>query len=204
MYKFCFGTLYLWNVLSVNILDKWHVHAVISNCHRTIITIFSILRSASPQRPELCCRVSNWTARAATCVRCPERPRSSKLPRIRTSSKLLVMKTDTPVSWWQCLDGHLVADLPDDGPIISGSLPRYKIGDVISANCSSFHSIPAARLNWWVSLILKCHFLSEIIMQCCYLGTSMGRRPPRPCWSSIQSQKTSGAASPQCWVSGIC
>ena len=48
----------------------------------------------------------------------------------------------------ECLDGHLVADLPDDGPIISGSLPRYKVGDVISANCSSFHSIPAARLNW--------------------------------------------------------
>merc|ERR1712032_1044374 len=46
--------------------------------------------SASPQRPELCCRVSNSTARAATCVRCPERPRSSKLPRIRTSSKLLI------------------------------------------------------------------------------------------------------------------
>ena len=76
-----------------------------SRCHRQLsqdnYQHISILRSASPQRPELCCRVSNSTARAATCVRCLGRPRSSKLPRIRTSSKLLVMKTDTLVSkWW--------------------------------------------------------------------------------------------------------
>jgi len=44
-----------------------------------------------------------------------------------------------------------VVDLPDQGPVISGSLPRYKVGDVISANCSSLHSIPAARLNWYIN-----------------------------------------------------
>ena len=44
-----------------------------------------------------------------------------------------------------------VADLPDDGPIISGSLPRYKTGDIISANCSSRNSLPAATLNWYIN-----------------------------------------------------
>ena len=63
-------------------------------------------------------------------------------------------------------DDHIVADLPDQGPVISGSLPRYKVGDVISANCSSLHSIPAARLNWSVSHIIKWLFISEIIK--CY------------------------------------
>ena len=41
-----------------------------------------------------------------------------------------------------------VSDLPDQGPIISGTLPRYKKGDLISANCSSPSSVPAATLNW--------------------------------------------------------
>ena len=41
-----------------------------------------------------------------------------------------------------------VSDLPDQGPIISGSLPRYKKGDLISANCTSAGSVPAATLNW--------------------------------------------------------
>ena len=45
-----------------------------------------------------------------------------------------------------------VSDLPDQGPIISGTLPRYKKGDLISANCSSSSSVPAATLNWFVSL----------------------------------------------------
>lgn len=40
---------------------------------------------------------------------------------------------------------------PDDGPIISGSLPRYKSGDTISANCSSHNSLPAATLNWYIN-----------------------------------------------------
>ena len=45
----------------------------------------------------------------------------------------------------------ILADLPDDGPVISGSLPRYKTGDIISANCSSHNSNPAATLNWYIN-----------------------------------------------------
>ena len=45
----------------------------------------------------------------------------------------------------------LVADLPDQGPVISGSLPRYKKGDLISANCTSLGSVPAAKLNWYIN-----------------------------------------------------
>ena len=45
----------------------------------------------------------------------------------------------------------LVADLPDQGPVISGSLPRYKKGDLISANCTSLSSVPAAKLNWYIN-----------------------------------------------------
>jgi len=44
-----------------------------------------------------------------------------------------------------------VVDLPDQGPLISGTLPRYKKGDVISANCSSISSVPAAKLNWYIN-----------------------------------------------------
>lgn len=44
-----------------------------------------------------------------------------------------------------------VVDLPDQGPVISGTLPRYKKGDLISANCSSHGSVPAAKLNWYIN-----------------------------------------------------
>ena len=42
-------------------------------------------------------------------------------------------------------------DLPDDGPIISGSQPRYNTGDILSANCTSSNSVPAAKLNWYIN-----------------------------------------------------
>ena len=48
-------------------------------------------------------------------------------------------------------DTPRVSDLPDQGPIISGTLPRYKKGDLISANCSSYNSVPAAKLNWYIN-----------------------------------------------------
>jgi len=44
-----------------------------------------------------------------------------------------------------------VVDLPDEGPIISGTKPAYKPGDVISANCTSHNSFPVATLNWYVN-----------------------------------------------------
>ena len=73
------------------------------------------------------------------------------------------------------------ADLPDGGPVITGSRPRYKVilsriagqtagtqpgnfshnsvmllaapqtGDTIAANCSSHNSVPAAVLHWYVN-----------------------------------------------------
>ena len=45
----------------------------------------------------------------------------------------------------------MVIDLPDDGPIISGSQPRYNTGDILSANCTSSNSVPAAKLNWYIN-----------------------------------------------------
>jgi len=44
-----------------------------------------------------------------------------------------------------------IVDLPDDGPIISGSQPRYNTGDILSANCTSSNSVPAAKLNWYIN-----------------------------------------------------
>jgi len=44
-----------------------------------------------------------------------------------------------------------VVDLPDGTPVISGTQPRYKTGDIISANCTSYNSIPAAKLNWYIN-----------------------------------------------------
>ena len=39
------------------------------------------------------------------------------------------------------------SDLPDEGPVISGSQPRYHTGDILVANCSSSRSLPAASLK---------------------------------------------------------
>ena len=46
---------------------------------------------------------------------------------------------------------YLLPDLPDEGPVITGTAPRYKQGDVISANCSSARSLPAAVLHWYIN-----------------------------------------------------
>jgi len=45
----------------------------------------------------------------------------------------------------------IVVDLPDDGPIISGTQPMYNPGDILSANCTSYNSFPAATLNWYIN-----------------------------------------------------
>jgi len=44
-----------------------------------------------------------------------------------------------------------IVDLPDDGPIITGSQPRYNTNDILSANCTSSNSVPAAKLNWYIN-----------------------------------------------------
>lgn len=45
----------------------------------------------------------------------------------------------------------IVVDLPDDGPVISGTQPMYNEGDTLTANCTSFNSFPAATLNWYIN-----------------------------------------------------
>ena len=42
-------------------------------------------------------------------------------------------------------------DLPDEGPVITGTLPIYNTGDTLVANCSSFNSFPSASLNWYIN-----------------------------------------------------
>lgn len=45
----------------------------------------------------------------------------------------------------------IIVDLPDSGPVISGSQPRYHTGDTLTANCSSAGSLPAATLRWYIN-----------------------------------------------------
>jgi len=45
----------------------------------------------------------------------------------------------------------LVVDLPDEGPIISGTQPVYRPGDILSTNCTSRNSFPPAVLNWYIN-----------------------------------------------------
>jgi len=45
----------------------------------------------------------------------------------------------------------IVVDLPDSGPVITGSLPRYHTGDILTANCTSSNSLPAATLRWYIN-----------------------------------------------------
>jgi len=44
-----------------------------------------------------------------------------------------------------------IVDLPDEGPIISGTQPRYNTEDILLANCTSSNSAPAAKLNWYIN-----------------------------------------------------
>ena len=44
-----------------------------------------------------------------------------------------------------------LADLPDEGPIISGGFPRYTVGDTVVVNCTSRRSRPAAKLRWYIN-----------------------------------------------------
>jgi len=45
----------------------------------------------------------------------------------------------------------IIVDLPEEGPVISGTLPSYNPGDTLTANCSSFNSFPSATLNWYIN-----------------------------------------------------
>jgi hypothetical protein len=41
--------------------------------------------------------------------------------------------------------------LPKEGPEITGEERIYQVGDVISLNCTSGKSFPAARLRWYIN-----------------------------------------------------
>ena len=59
-----------------------------------------------------------------------------------------------PIPIWNLdwLNGvDFVADLPDEGPIITGGFPRYHIGDKVEVNCTSKRSKPAAKLKWYIN-----------------------------------------------------
>ena len=42
----------------------------------------------------------------------------------------------------------VVVNLPDSGPVIAGSQPRYQIGDTLNVSCTSPNSRPAAKLRY--------------------------------------------------------
>ncbi|GBP07563.1 hypothetical protein EVAR_74147_1 [Eumeta japonica] len=45
----------------------------------------------------------------------------------------------------------VIVAMPEHGPTIVGSRPRYQIGDRVQVNCTSGRSRPATRLAWYVN-----------------------------------------------------
>ncbi|GBM04309.1 hypothetical protein AVEN_146187-1 [Araneus ventricosus] len=62
---------------------------------------------------------------------------------------------------WNCIDNSgqqsscerkcASSVLPTEGPRIIGGLPKYRVGDTVSVNCTSSSSKPAATLNWYIN-----------------------------------------------------
>jgi hypothetical protein len=52
----------------------------------------------------------------------------------------------TPERFVLCL-----ADLPKDGPHITGEEEQYQVGEEISLNCTSGKSYPASELQWYIN-----------------------------------------------------
>jgi len=52
----------------------------------------------------------------------------------------------TPERFVLCL-----ADLPKDGPHITGEEEQYQVGEEISLNCTSGRSYPASELQWYIN-----------------------------------------------------
>jgi len=44
-----------------------------------------------------------------------------------------------------------LADLPKDGPHITGEEEQYQVGEEISLNCTSGKSYPASELQWYIN-----------------------------------------------------
>lgn len=45
----------------------------------------------------------------------------------------------------------VVVAVPDEGPKITGGLPRYQIGDWVNVTCTSGRSKPATQLSWYIN-----------------------------------------------------
>lgn len=70
-------------------------------------------------------------------------------------SILRVIKNDLTVHWLFLLKKSFsllkVVDLPAHDPTIEGLKVKYRIGDVLRANCTAGESAPATNLTWFVN-----------------------------------------------------
>lgn len=46
---------------------------------------------------------------------------------------------------------NIFSDVPDLDPVIEGVKRKYKVGDRLSANCTSGKSNPPANLTWFIN-----------------------------------------------------
>lgn len=46
---------------------------------------------------------------------------------------------------------HNGADLPREGPHISGEQSQYQIGDTLNINCTSGKSHPSSSIQWFIN-----------------------------------------------------
>ena len=45
----------------------------------------------------------------------------------------------------------LFAELPEEGPLISGGLPDYQLNDRLELNCTSQRTFPPTLLKWYIN-----------------------------------------------------
>ncbi|XP_055309265.1 uncharacterized protein LOC129573094, partial [Sitodiplosis mosellana] len=62
------------------------------------------------------------------------------------------VSADAPSFHTEIADAPLeVVELPKQLPVITGIQPRYRQGDAIRGNCTSFNSKPVANLTWMIN-----------------------------------------------------
>ena len=74
--------------------------------------------------------------------------------RCEVSGQAPMFATDTKYS------DMTVVDAPDSGPVITGHMASYNVGQRITANCSLPNSRPAANLTWFIN----DHMVSKTII----------------------------------------
>lgn len=54
----------------------------------------------------------------------------------------------------------IVSEVPTHGPVITGvnTNTKYKLGEILTANCSSGRSYPPANLTWFINGEMVSHF----------------------------------------------